>query len=137
MPPLNQARAGTPGPDRWIRHTSLEGDHRKVENVAALGAGEKCAEGVAMSALVVCAGASRGRCRFKATVAGELKLEFLRPLNSNTVIPYEAGNPAPVTVVANTETLLSTSDLAGEASALITFTPTGAGVVTFCDWMAL
>ncbi|WP_291165338.1 hypothetical protein [Gemmatimonas sp. UBA7669] len=134
---MTTTRAGTPGPDRWIRHESIDTAGKKVENVAALYAGASCTNGVPLSALVVCAGASRGRVRFKSTAAGTLKLEFVRPLNSPSVVPYGAGNPTPVAVTANVETLLTTPDIAGEASALITFTPSGAGTVNFVDWMAL
>jgi hypothetical protein len=136
MPP-NQARAGTPGPDRWIRHEAITTDSKKVDNVPALHAGASCANGVTMAALVVCAGASRGRVRFRATCAGTLALVFVHPDNLASPVEYAAGNPATVAVTANVETLLTTPDIAGEASALIKFTPSGAGAINFVHWMAL
>lgn len=134
-----QARAGTPSPQNWIIHERLvNAESKKIPNVASLYEGATCANGVALSALVKCAGASRGRVRFKASAAGSLKLEFVRPPANNFAVDvYAAGNPAAVAIVANTENLLSTPDIYGEASCLITFTPTGAGTVTFVDWMAL
>lgn len=134
-----QSRAGTPSPQSWITHERITSASSKdIPNVASLYEGATCVDTVPMSALVKCAGASRGRARFKASVGGELKLEFVRPQANNfTVTPYESGNPAPVAVTADVETLVSTSEIYGEASVLITFTPNGAGAVTLIDWMAL
>lgn len=134
-----QSRAGTPSPQNWIIHETISrASSKDIPNVASLYEGAACVNGVPMSALLKCAGASRARARFKASAAGTLKLEFVRPPVDNfTVTPYAAGNPTPVAIVANTENLLSTPDVAGEASCLVTFTPTGAGVVTLFDWMAL
>lgn len=134
-----QARAGTPSPQNWIIHERLvNADSKAIQNVASLYEGATCVDSVPMSALVKCAGASRGRVRFKANVGGDLKLEFVRPqANNYAVTAYESGNPAPVAVTADVETLISTAEIYGEASVLITFTPNGAGAVTLIDWMAL
>lgn len=134
---MAQGRAGTPGPDRWIRHESIGADTKKVDNVPGLYAGAPCTNGVPMAALVVCAGASRGRVRFKATCAGSLALVFVHPDNSLAPVEYVAGNPTPVSVTANVETLLTTPDIAGEAQCLIKFTPSGNGTINFVHWMAL
>lgn len=134
---MPQGRAGTPGPDRWIRHEAIGTEAKKVDNVPALHAGATCVNGVKMAALVVCAGASRGRVRFKATCAGSLALVFVHPDNAQAPVEYAAGNPTPVAVTANAETLLTTPDIAGEAQCLITFTPSGAGTINFVHWMAL
>lgn len=134
-----QARAGTPGPDTWIRHQRIQFSSKGIEGIGALYEGATLVSGTPYAGLVTCAGASRGRVRFKANVGGELKLEFVRPFNGRNyeVDVYASGNPDPVTVVADTETLLTTSDIAGEASCLVTFTPSDDGAVTLFDWMAL
>lgn len=134
---MTQSRAGTPSPDRWIRHEAIGTNEKAIDNTPGLFAGASCANGVRMASLVVCAGASRGRVRFKSTVGGTLGLIFVHPDNQLQPVEYAAGNPATVTVTANTETLLTTPDIAGEASALIVFTPSGSGTVNFVHWMAL
>jgi hypothetical protein len=135
--PIRTNRPGTPSPDRWIVHESLVDDNKKIEGVGGLHAGATCANTVPLASLVTCAGASRGRVRFRATVGGQLELVFCRPGGGSAPELYAAGNPAPVTVTANVETLLSTDAISGEALALIRFTPSGAGTINFCDWMAL
>jgi len=92
---------------------------------------------VAISALLALAGSARLRIRIKtATNGGELKLEFVRPGSAGDFVEadlYTANNPAPVAVVAGTETMLEVADHFGEAMALLTFTPTGNGTITYCD----
>lgn len=126
---MPQNYAGTPGPDRWIHHESLG------LAKGGLYEGAPLTSGTPAESVVVCAGASRGRVRFKASAAGTLALLFVRP--NAGVVPYESGQPATVSVTANVETLLTTEDIAGEARALIRFTPSGNGTVTLCDWSAL
>jgi hypothetical protein len=126
---MAQGFAGVPGPDRWIHHEQI------TSAKGTLYEGATVVSGTPVEAVVVCAGASRGRVRFKSSAAGTLALLFLRP--NAGVVPYEAGQPSTVSVTANTETLLTTDAIAGEARALIRFTPSGNGTVSTCDWMAL
>lgn len=135
---MAQNAAGTPSPDNWIVHQEVTVS-KAVAGLSPLHSGVAVTNGNAVSALVRCAGASRGRVRFKSTGAGSLKLEFVRPGGSQRsgVTVYGAGNPDAVAVTGGTETLLTTDAIAGEAMALITFTPSANGTVTFCDWMAL
>lgn len=126
---MAQNFAGVPGPDRWIHHEAVP---------AAKGTcyeGANLVSGTPVESAVVCAGASRGRVRFKATAAGTLALLFIRP--NAGIVPYAAGQPATVSVTADVETLLTTEDIAGESRAIIRFTPSGNGTVSLCDWMAL
>lgn len=136
MPPAT-SRVGTPSPNRWIVHESIVDDAKKINSLAGLHAGASVVNGTAVASLVTCAGASRGRVRFRATCAGTLELLFCRPGPVAEPELYAAGNPASVAVTANTETLLSTGDIAGESTALIRFTPSANGTINFVDWMAL
>lgn len=136
MSTATQGRAGTPGPDRWIRHEII-GAGKAIQNYAALYAGATVTNGVEHAALVLCAGASRGRLRFKATCAGSLEIRFVRPNNSQLIETYTAGNPTPVSVSANVETYIETTSISGEAQALVVFTPSAGGTVSICDWGAL
>lgn len=133
-----QSSAGTPSPNRWIQHERIDTDAKSIPNIGILKEGAVCANGVPLCAMFTIAGASRARVRFKADVGGELKLQYCRPrVRPWDAIPYTFGQPTPVTIVANTENAISTTDINGESMALVTFTPTGAGLVTFCDLMAL
>lgn len=138
MPIPKQQRAGTPSPDRWIVHERVTTDAKGIEGRDTLRAGAVCVNAEPLSALMTCAGASRVRGRLLSTADGELKIEFVRPLvNSHAIETYAAGNPTPVAVTGDRETLITSADLAGEALALVTFTPSEAGAITFFDWMAL
>lgn len=94
-------------------------------------------------------GAARLRVRIKtASAGGTLDVFFVgpdfdltQPLSgvayaSLTGTIYATGNGAQATVAAGTENKVDV-DCYGEGYALIKFTATGTGSVTFCDWSAV
>lgn len=125
---------GTPNPKEWIVAQSVKtvGDplfpRTLYEGVTFSSTAEK-------SAAFACAGASRLRVRFNASVAGTLAIIFMRP---DGVTRYAAGNPATVAVTSGTETLIDTDAVYGESWCIVTFTPgSGSGACTLFDIMAL
>lgn len=91
--------------------------------------------------------AGKFRFRFKASVGGTLSGKIMSPsiqegqyanfhneLDGTDPVAT-TGNPASVTVTANTEALLEVNDLAGEAFLLVEFTEGGsaAGTVTYAN----
>ena len=83
--------------------------------------------------------------RFKATVAGSLQLDYIRPVATGPILDSPAmplasyqkytspASPAAVVTVANVESSLQVTT-SGEFWCLLTFTPSaGPGVVTYCD----
>ena len=93
--------------------------------------GNVLVNGVAITVYIPLSGAQIARVRFKASCAGVLKAEFVRPTGVRTV--YALLQPDPVTVVAATEVVLDIDTTFGEAEALVTFTPGDAGTVTYAD----
>jgi len=93
--------------------------------------GDALASGVPITAYLPLSGAQNVRVRFKASVAGTLKAEYVRPLGARTV--YAVSQPDAATIVAATEAVLDIDASLGEAEALLTFTPSDTGTVTFCD----
>lgn len=93
--------------------------------------GNALANGVPITAYIPLSGAQNARVRFKASCAGTLKAEYVRPTAARAV--YAAGQPATVAVLAATETGIDVDASFGDAEALITFTPGDDGTVTYCD----
>lgn len=88
-------------------------------------------------------GAARVKVRFKATNTGTLDLFFLGPgfdqdQASATAYAsllgtiYTTGNPTQVAIVANTEAQIF-SDCYGEGFAIVKFTGTATGAITYAD----
>lgn len=102
----------------------------------ALAPGAAYTNGSAVRAIVQLAGAARFRVRFKGSGAGSLALAFLRPgatlTNPATAETYNTA-PSPVAVTANTEAVLEVAEHFGEHGAVLTFTPSADGTVTWCD----
>ena len=128
--------AGVSSPEQWIRAQTLATPVTASDGVPArtLYEGQTVANATTYQARVNIAGASSVRVRFRASVAGTLKLTFLRP---DGVTKYASGNPTDVSVSANVETLIDTNAVYGEAWALIEFVAGGSGTVALCDVMAL
>lgn len=111
--------------------------HLEVQQELAIGA--VLANGTPVTATVSLVEASDWAFYFKATAAGTLVFEYLRP-DLTTV--YDTNAIADVAVSANTEVLchpdLSTAAEIprGQGALKITFTPSGAGVVTTADFCA-
>lgn len=85
----------------------------------------------AISQHVVLAGVARWRLRLRSTAAGTLAVRYARADAANTL--YTAAQPADVAVTANTEATLAVPEHYGEGVALVTFTPSAAGNLTYCD----
>lgn len=126
MPPA--PKDGVPHPNRWGLHRSMGGP----QDTGAFADGAAVANGVPISIIVTLAGCIAWRHRFKASVAGTLSYEYLRPDRAGTV--YTANNPANVAVVANTETKQEVTQHLGESRVKITFTPGGNGTITYSDF---
>lgn len=113
--------------------------------------GAAIAKNAAIRVAIPITSAGKFRFRFKCTVTGTLKAEFLSPgVLAGTYNSFQneldgtdpvatTGNPADVTVSANTEALMEINDLAGEGYVLITFTEANvaAGVVTYANYCQL
>lgn len=130
-------RAGTSDPLDFRFHRALGGSSDTLKQGATL------ANGVAVTCVVPIAGALAVRLRGLFTAGGTMTFRYLYPASrrdpntalssqvySSAVIP-PAGN---LTVVANTEFAQDITPN-GESDLLITFTPSGAGAVTFFDGM--
>lgn len=98
----------------------------------ALTEGSVCANGVAMVAVVNTAGLQRGRLRFKATAAGTVSFRWLRT-DGATPYTHAGSKPADLTIVASTENVFDLTTHYGEPFLEVTFTPSGAGVITWAD----
>lgn len=87
-----------------------------------------------VKAVVNVAGAERFRLYVKSSVAGAMKVQYLRPGYTNDdPHPYDTA-PADTALVANTENHLDVSPHLGEGQILVTITTTAVdGVVTYCD----
>lgn len=123
---------GTPSPNEWIRARPVVGNGDGSRDLFLGATFTTTAEKFARFA---CAGASRARARFKASVNGSLVIHFVSPDGETR---YAAGSVTAVTVTANTETLIDTDAIYGEAWLDVAFTPaSGSGAVTLFDFMAL
>lgn len=123
---------GTPSPNEWIRARAVEGSGDGTRTLFLGATFDSTAE---RSARFACAGCSRARARFKASVGGSLVIHFVSPDGETR---YGAGSVTAVTVTADTETLISTDAIYGEAWLDVAFTPSsGSGAVTLFDFMAL
>lgn len=116
-------------------HRALGGKDDTLKEGAAL------ANTVVVAVVVAIAGAFVFRYRGLFTAAGTLKFYYLRPGGSRTANttaecydPAVAGPHVDVAVVAGTAFAIDITP-AGESELLITFTPTGAGAVTYSDGM--
>lgn len=100
-----------------------------------LAVGASLSNGVVVDEIVPIAGSARLRVRFKASAAGALDVVLMGP-NTNTDTEggtqYSTGNPTQVAVSANTEAKIDV-DLYGESWALIKYTPSGSGTITYVD----
>ncbi len=83
-----------------------------------------------ITAEIPIAGDNYTRIYFKASKAGTLKFEFVRPYPSSAV--YDGSAVADVVTVADTEKMVDVA-VKGESRLKITFTPDVDGAVTYGD----
>lgn len=116
----------------------------------ALAAGADLSTGTSVSEVVCVSGTARVRVHLTASIAGTLKLAFIRPIGSDGAIDgnnavdatkvtaYTAGNPADIPVSAATGAEIH-ADCYGESYVLVTFAYTAAGgaTITFADVSAV
>jgi|SRR6185312_3908722 len=109
--------------------------------IGALKAGAVCVASTAMSEYVAIPNKGDVRVRIKASVGGTISLHYMGPdvdVTAGTGTEYSTGNPADVTVTADTEAMVDTgkdtdAHPMGEGYVKITYTPSGSGTITFCD----
>ena len=80
--------------------------------------------------LVPIAGDNYTRIYFKASKAGTLKFQFVRPFPESAV--YDTKAVVDVTTVADIEKLVDIP-VEGESQIKITFTPDATGTISYCD----
>lgn len=88
--------------------------------------------GQAISVQVPVGGSQRVRFRFLSSATGTLAFRLAYQDNTGTFTPYATGNPADVSVTANTETYQEIT-VGGETWLLVTFTPSATGTITWLD----
>lgn len=131
--------AGTPDPLDFRRHRTVDAP-LGGQPPGVLGAACPFVNGTPITKLIPVAGALSVTLRglFAATGgtgSGTLSFQFMRPAPFSTT-PYATNNPANVAVTGGTEFIV-TINPNGEAWMLVTFTPSGNGVVTYFDQMQL
>lgn len=102
----------------------------------SLAAGATLVSGTPVKAIANLAGAARARIRLKTTANGSLTLAYLRPdqpreFTIADALVYDAA-PSPVAVTGGTEAVMDL-DLYGEHGAVVIFTPSANGAVTWAD----
>jgi hypothetical protein len=109
-----------------------------------LAAGAATANTAIIYEVIPVRGAARVKVRLKVTNTGTLDLLFVGPdfnqqqavdgvaFGSLTGTVYTTGNPAQVAIVANTENSIS-SDCYGESYAIVKFTGSATGAISYCD----
>jgi hypothetical protein len=95
----------------------------------ALADNAEVSNGVAAVVNVATGGAQKAYIRLKSSAAGDLDAALLRPDGQTA---YTTGAPTTVPVLANTEVEMEV-DVNGVGEIKVTFTPSGDGVVSYCD----
>ncbi len=102
--------------------------HRKLP--APFEEGATITAATPITILVPIAGDNYTRFYFKASKAGTLKFEFVRPYPESAV--YDTKAVVDVTTLADTEKLVDIP-VEGESQLKITFTPADTGTITYAD----
>ena len=114
----------------------------------ALGVGATLVNATAAGEIVCIAYARYLTVRFKATAAGSLQLDYIRPYATEPILDSPAmplasyqkytvpASPGAVAVSANTEAVLQATTN-GEFFCLLTYTPSAGGAMTYCDVSAI
>lgn len=120
-------------PPTTKKYSFSDADGTPKDLPGALKPGSTLATGVAAVCDIKIGGLERFRIYFKSTAAGTLSAQYQKANTEDTTL-LTIGNPANVTIVANTENKMDVNPHFGERGLRVTFTPSGNGVVSTAEY---